>query len=196
MGFLDTLLGRTKAVKPNLDALFGVPSAAITLQAAMSLLPTGVGSLSAKITEGAAFGAAHDEALGLLRFDPDVVVAETTDDFGFRWSTVRTDGARLGDLVTALHGANTSYSSAGLGPALLCTTLGFAGNVEGHERSLALVYLYKRGTFYPFVPTGPKQRDSAFELEVRSALGDDLPVEPDLAHWFPVWDAPGIRPGT
>lgn len=196
MGFLDAVFGRTKPVAPNLDALFGVPSAAVTLQAAMNLLPTGVGSLSAKITEGAAFRAAHEEALSLLRFDPAADVAESADDFGFRWSTVRTDPARLTDLVTALHGANTSYVSAGLGPALLCTTLGFAGNVEGRQRSLALVYLYKRGTFYPFAPTGPQQRDSAFELEVRSALGDGLPVEQDLAHWFPVWDAPGIRSGT
>ena len=34
MGFLDSLLGRTKPVQPKLDDLFGLPSAAITLQAA------------------------------------------------------------------------------------------------------------------------------------------------------------------
>jgi hypothetical protein len=59
-------------------------------------------------------------------------------------------------------------------------------------RRVALVYLYKRGTFYPFTPTGPQQRDTAFELQVRSAVGADLPVEPDLSRWFPVWGAPGL----
>ncbi|HVV31244.1 MAG TPA: hypothetical protein VHC41_10240 [Mycobacteriales bacterium] len=192
MGLLDTLLGRNKPVKANLDALFGVPSAAITLEAAMGLRPVGAGSVAVKITEGAAFAAAHTEALGLLRFDPQATVTETQDDYGFRWSTVRTGADRVGELVTALHGANTSYAGAGLGPALLCTTVGFAGEVAGTQRSLALVYLYKRGTFYPFAPTGPQQRDSAFELEVRGALGEDLPVEPDLNRWFPVWGAPGL----
>ena len=41
MGFLDALLGRTKPVPPNLDALFALPSAAITLQAATDFTPDG-----------------------------------------------------------------------------------------------------------------------------------------------------------
>ncbi|MEU9184699.1 hypothetical protein AB0D14_09045 [Streptomyces sp. NPDC048484] len=45
MGFLDVLLGRTKPVKQDLDQLFGLPSAAITLQAASGLTPTGAGSV-------------------------------------------------------------------------------------------------------------------------------------------------------
>ena len=32
MGLLDTLLGRSKPVQPNLDQLFGLPSAAMTLE--------------------------------------------------------------------------------------------------------------------------------------------------------------------
>jgi hypothetical protein len=27
---------------------------------------------------------------------------------------------------------------------------------------------------------------------VRAAVGSDLPVEPDLSRWFPVWGAPGL----
>ena len=34
MGFFDALLGRTKPVRPDLDQLFGLPSAAVTLQVA------------------------------------------------------------------------------------------------------------------------------------------------------------------
>jgi hypothetical protein len=186
------LLGRNKKTAPNLDALFGVPSAAISLEAALGLRPTGVGAVAVKITEGAAYSAAHDEAESLLRFDSAAQIEDTQDDFGFRWTTVRTQAEGLGDMVTALHGANTTYAGAGFGTALLCTTIGFAGEVDGRQRTLALVYLYKRGTFYPFAPTGPQQRDSAFELQVRGALGADLPIEADLARWFPVWGAPGV----
>ena len=54
------------------------------------------------------------------------------------------------------------------------------------------MYLYKRGTFYPFAPTGAQTRDSLFERQVRDLLGSDLKIEPDLARWMPLWGAPGL----
>ena len=41
MGLFDTLLGRTKPVKANLDALFALPSAAVTLQSSAGLVSSG-----------------------------------------------------------------------------------------------------------------------------------------------------------
>ena len=55
-----------------------------------------------------------------------------------------------------------------------------------------LIYLYKRGTFYPFAPLDGERRDNALELQVKGVIGDDLKWEPDLARWFPVWGAPGL----
>jgi hypothetical protein len=192
MGFLDALLGRSKPVPPDLDALFALPSAAVTLEAATGLRPTGSGSVCVKPAEGPLFAAAHDEAVALLRVDADARVEDVRDDFGFLWSTCMTTAAQLADLVTGLHGANSAYESAGFGPSLLCSVVGFAGEVDGRERRLGLVYLYKRGTFYPFAPSGASTRDTAFELQLRAALGGDLRVEPELQRWFPVWGAPGL----
>ena len=62
--------------------------------------------------------------------------------------------------------------------------------VDGRE--LALVYLYKRGTFYPFAPTSGEQRDNVLELRVRDLLANELPIEPDVSRWFAVWRAPGL----
>ena len=56
--------------------------------------------------------------------------------------------------------------------------------------SVYLVYLAKRGTFYPFAPTGHEQRDTELELRLRSTIGSDLPTEPDLSRWFPLWELP------
>jgi hypothetical protein len=80
---------------------------------------------------------------------------------------------------------------AGFGPQLLCSLIGFR---DAQDRPLALVYLYKRGTFYPFAPRvdGGEKRDSPLELQVRAMLGDDLTVEKELNRWFPVWGAPGL----
>lgn len=62
------------------------------------------------------------------------------------------------------------------------------------RRRLALVYLYKRGTFYPFapLPDTTEHRDNPLELRVRAALANDLRIEQDLNRWFPLWGAPGL----
>ena len=36
------------------------------------------------------------------------------------------------------------------------------------------------------------KRDNALEIEIQGTLASDLKVEPDLAHWFPIWGAPGL----
>ena len=73
------------------------------------------------------------------------------------------------------------------GDALPETTVG-PGTVR--SSTAYLVYLFKRGTFYPFVPVGPEKRDTEEELRLRSLVSDDLEVEPDLDRWFPLWDLP------
>jgi hypothetical protein len=77
----------------------------------------------------------------------------------------------------------------GFGPQLLCTVVGFR---DPEDRRLGLVYLYKRGTFYPFAPRSAQTRDNALELQVRGAIGDDLKFEQDLTKWMALWGAPGL----
>ena len=192
MGFLDSLLGRTKAVPPDLDALFALPSAALTLQAATGLAPTGDGGVAVKRAEGGEFARTADEVDELLQFTDDVVVEHETDTYGYLWTVCRSGDRLVQDLVTALHAANSTWEARGFGPGLLCSYVEFAGEVDGRSRLVVLVYLYKRGTFYPFAPLRGQRRDQALELAVRARLDGELPVEPDLQRWFPIWDAPGV----
>ena len=188
MGLFDTLLGRSKPVKPDLDELFALPSAAVTIEAGMGLKPTGVGSVCVKPAEGGGFAGLREQIDELLKVDNDKY-DEVTDSFGFSWITRRGDAGDLSDLVADLHSVNASLTDAGFGPALLCTLVVFDGDGGA---PVGLVYLYKRGTWYPFVPTGKDKRDNARELQVRAIVGDDLKIEPDLSRWFPVWGAPGL----
>lgn len=192
MGWLDALLGRGRPVPPDLDALFALPSAAVSLEAATGLRPTGSGAVCVKPAEGPQFARAHQEAVALLRVDAAAAVDDVRDEFGYLWTACAAAPDQLPDLVTGLHGANSAYHAAGFGSGLLCSVVGFAGAVEGRDRRLGLVYLYKRGTFYPFVPVGRQRRDTALELQLRAVLDADLAVEPDLQRWFPVWGAPGL----
>jgi hypothetical protein len=191
VGFLDALFGRSKPAKPDLDRLFAVPSAAITLEVVAGFAPTGAGAVCFKAPEGGSFARLETDIAALLDADGGPAVQRTQDDFGFTWLLVRGDPADVAGLVTDLHAINSTLENDGYGPALLCSLVTFAGATG---RRLALVYLYKRGTFYPFapIPGTSQQRDTALELQVRGQLGDDLALEPDTSRWFPVWGAPGL----
>ncbi|ANS64760.1 hypothetical protein SLINC_2536 [Streptomyces lincolnensis] len=194
MGLLDILLGRTKPVVPDLDRLFALPSAAVTLEAAASFTPTGRGAVCFATVEGAAFEQTHREVQALLDADTErdgPPVELSRDEYGYSWLVSQRGPDQLPLLVNDLHAVNSSMEVNGFGPQLLCSLAGFE-DPEG--RSLALVYLYKRGTFYPFAPQpgAGQRRDNALELRVRAALAGDLRVEEDLNRWFPVWGAPGL----
>ena len=191
MSWLDRALGRTKPAAPDLDQLFAVPSAAITLATA-GFTPTGIGSVCFKAAEGGAFAQTEADIRALLDVDAGPPVELTKDSYGYSWLVVRHDPEDVAGLVTDLHAVNLSLQDAGFGPALLCSLVVFAGTVANEQRRLGLVYLYKRGTFYPFVPLPGQRRDNALELQIRGLLASDLKVEDDLARWFPVWGAPGL----
>jgi hypothetical protein len=222
VGLLDTLLGRTKPVRANLDALFALPSAAITLQSAGGIVPTGkagvcwkppasqstqdvqreIGELlgisdedapvvaTPPIEAGAAGGEAVVPTATAGGATPTGPLRQAEDAYGFRWLLL--EDPAIDDLVTRVHLVNSTLTDNGWGPQLLCSVFGFApGPDAGTDvRPFYLVYLFKRGTFYPFAPDGKEHRDSELELRVRAQLGADLPVETDLTRWFPLWDLP------
>lgn len=187
MGLWDALRGRRTPVAANLDALFGLPNAALTLQTAAGFVPTGMGAVCFRAAEGPAFAETVRDVVTLLDNDDDPDVEQTTDDYGFTWLLARQE--ELPALVTDLHAVNTAVEAQGFTDSLLCSMVSFA---DATGRRFGLVYLYKRGTFYPFAPAGPNQRDNLLEIQVRDLLKGELPVEPELNRWLALWGAPGL----
>ncbi|WP_139981238.1 PspA-associated protein PspAB [Nocardioides litoris] len=197
MGFLDKILGRSVPPAADLDALFQVPSAAITLQAALGLVPTGDGSVCFRPAAGAAFAQTQRDVVDLLGASADAPeVRVTTDGFGFTWLEVDRpphdpQTGDLGGLCTDLHAVNTSLEAAGFGTGLLCTLVPLADTAG---RRVGLVYLYKQGTFYAFAPAagGGQRREELLEISVLDAVRAELPVEDDPGRRLAVWGAPGL----
>ena len=187
MGLLDALLGRSKPAPPNLDQLFGLPAAAVTLQTTTRFHPTGTGSVCFKAAEGAGFTGLREQVEQLLALD-NGKFSEQRDAYGFTWLVREDTSDNIEGLVTDLHAVNSSLVDAGFGAALLCTLIAFTDDTQ----PLGLVYLYKRGSWYPFAPTGPDRRNTTLELQIRSAIDQDLRIETDLGRWFPVYGAPGV----
>ena len=195
MKLLDVLLGRSKPKQANLDALFAVSSAAITLEAAAGLRPSGQAAVCFKPASGQDFAATSQELTELLLMAVSEAGSklEVSDDrYGYRWVVLADPD--LEDLVTSVHLVNSTLQDHGFGPQLLCSVFGFTSAPDAPgpagQQHCYLVYLYKRGTFYPFAPRDGEKRDNELELRVRATLGSDLPVEPDLTRWFALWGVP------
>ena len=187
MGFWDTLRGSRKPAPPRMDALFALPAAAITLQASADLEMTGRGAICFRGAEGPAFTQTISEVVALLDNDDDPDVELSTDQYGFTWLMAQQDD--MGALATDLHAVTTSLELQGFSDRVLCALVSFS---DPSQRSVALVYLYKQGTFYPFAPNGPQRRDNLLEIQVRELVKNDLPIEPDVSRWMALWGAPGL----
>ncbi len=170
-----------------MDALFALPAATITLETAADFQMTGRGAICFRGAEGPAFAQTLKDVVALLDADDDPDVEVTTDAFGFTWLLARQED--MSALATDLHTVTTSLEAQGFADRVLCTLVSFH---DPAGRTLALVYLYKQGTFYPFAPSGPQQRDNILEIQMRDLLKVDLPMEKDLSRWMALWGAPGL----
>ncbi|MGB9373433.1 MAG: hypothetical protein WCA82_04655 [Jiangellales bacterium] len=186
MGFFDAVMGRRKVKGPDLDALFAIPSAAITLDVAAGLRSTGSVAVCYRDPEGAPFDRLEADVTAMLQASRPAL---SRDSHGYTWVVLNGSADDLGALVTDLHAVTTTLQMEGFGPNILCDLVPFKAT-DG--RVVALVYLPKRGTFYPFAPQAgsAQQRDNALELQVRGVISAELPIEPDVSRWFAVWDAP------
>ena len=187
MGLRDVLTGRRGLKKAKREALFALPSAAVTMEVELGLKPAGVAAVVFKPLSAGEFVRAENELQELL----DVAARESSsrlerrsDDYGYEWLIVRDD--QFEDLVTTVHLIASELAERGFSEQLLAAVFRF----EGGKGPLYWIYGYKRGAFWPFVPTGERDRDNAEELELKAKLEKELPIEPDISMWFALFGLP------
>jgi hypothetical protein len=190
VGLADILLGRKKLKGPAQDRLFALSTARVTLDTELGLQNAGSGGIVFKPLSAGEFVRAENDLQQVL----DAVAGESgsrlerkSDDFGYEWIVVR--DADLEDQVTTVHAVAQGLQEAGFGEQLLAAAFKFESKF-GDRKVVYWVYGYKQGAFWPFVPTGEKDRDNAEELELKAKLDKELPIEPDLSRWFGLFNAP------
>ena len=188
MGLTDVLFGRKKLKAPAADRLFALTTAAVTLETELGLKTAGAGAVVFKGLSAGDFTRVESDIQQLLEAvaaDCGAKLERRDDSYGFTWIVVRDPD--LEDQVTAVHTVASELAAQGFGEQLLAATFRF----DGGKRPVYWIYGYKRGAFWPFVPTGEDQkRDNAEELELKAKLEGELPIEQDLSRWFGVFDAP------
>jgi hypothetical protein len=188
LGLADVMFGRKKLRGPNLDKLFALTTAQLTLETELGLKPAGVAAVVFKPLSAGEFARAEqeiDELLMVTAQSSGSLVRRRSDKLGFEWLVIR--DRDFDDLVTSVHLVSSELESRGFGGQLLAALFAF----EGGAKPVNLIYGYKRGAFWPFVPTGKGQeRDNAEEIRLKNELEGELPIEPDLTRWLALFDAP------
>jgi hypothetical protein len=188
VGLRDVLFGKNKLAAPARERLFALSTAAVTMDTELGLRPAGAGAVVFKPLSSGDFVRAESDLQQLLEqvaADSGSKVERKEDSFGYTWIIVR--DPELEDQVTGVHAVAQGLEEQGFGPQLLAAVFKF----DGAKHPVYWIYGYKRGAFWPFVPTGEGQnRDNAEELELKAKLEQELPVEQDLSRWFGVFDAP------
>ena len=187
MGFLDAILGRTKVKQPARDRLFAMTTAQVTLETSLGLTHRDVAGIVFQPLATADFQQIVKDTDDLLRSatkDTGTTVESADDEFGCHWIILR--DADFEDLVVSLNVVSSNLEGGGYGDRLLCAVFSF----EENGRPLYFIYNFKRGAYYPFVPTGDKARDTEHELRLKAQIGAELPFEQELERWYPLWEIP------
>jgi hypothetical protein len=188
MGFLDALLGRRKLKGPAPDRLFAITTAAVTLETSHGIRTRGAAAIVFQplATEDFRQIASDMEEVVRGTGDETGTKLETVDDtYGYRWMVFRDPDVE--DLAVAVNAVTDALALGGYAERVLCSVFAF----EDSAGPLYFIYNYKRGSWYPFAPAaGEQQRSTERELQVKAKIGAELPLEPELERWFPLWGIP------
>jgi hypothetical protein len=191
MGFLDILTGRRKLEQPAADRLFAISTAYVTFETGLEITSRGSAAIVFQSLATADFTSIVRETEEIVRAtasDSATTVQNSTDSYGFSWLVLR--GSDFDSLVVGINAVSGALQAGGYGDRLLCSVFAFQ---DGQGRALYWIYNYKRGAFYPFVPSGAggsNTRDNERELILKAQAGNELPIEPELRRWFPLWGIP------
>ncbi len=189
MGLFDALLGGRKKLKgPAPDRLFALSTAYVTLDTGHGIKTRGHAGIVFQPLATADFTSIATEMEEVLRGtgeETGTTVTIADDEYDYRWMILNDDD--IEDLVVGVNAVSDALAVGGYGDRVLAAVFAFA---DDKSRPIYFIYNYKRGNWYPFVPAGKQERNAERELQVRAIVGKELPIEPELERWFPLWGIP------
>ena len=194
MGLRDILTGRHQVKGPAPDRLFAISTAYVSLQAEHGIEPAGSAAIVFQSLATSEFESTlkdMEEVVTATGGDTGTKVSTEDDSYGYRWLILRNPDCApsVEDLAVGVNAVSSSIETAGYGERLLCAVFAF---VDAQKRRVYFIYNYKRGYWYPFVPApgGAQERATERELQLKAQIGSEMPLEPELERWFPLWGIP------
>ncbi len=210
MGLRDILTGRHQVKGPAPDRLFAISTAYVTLETEHQIVPAGAAAIVFQALATSDFEATLKEMEGLVTAtggESGTTVSTQDDSYGYRWMILRSPPEKpsVEDLAVGINAVSGSIETAGHGERLLCAVFAFAdrsgagGAQQQGGAHVYFIYNYKRGYWYPFVPArsdggaqdaSEQQRSTERELQIKAQIANELPIEPEIERWFPLWGIP------
>jgi len=205
VGLRDIIMGRHTLTGPAPDRLFAITTAYIALQSEHSIEPAGVAAIVFQALATSEFEATLRDMEDVVRAtgaDSATQVSTQDDSYGYRWMVLRNPAGKpsVEDLAVGINAVSSSIETAGHGERLLCAVFAFQASAQAsgaQKRPVYFIYNYKRGYWYPFVPVGaagdaehPGERSTERELQLKAQMASELPIEPEIERWFPLWGIP------
>jgi hypothetical protein len=190
VGLRDILTGRHQVKGPAPDRLFAISTAYITLQTEHQIDPAGSAAIVFQSLATSDFETTMREMEEVVKAtggETGTQVRTQDDSYGYRWMVL--EDPEVEDLAVGINAVSSSIETAGHGERLLCAVFAFA---DANKRRLYFIYNYKRGFWYPFAPApgAANERDTERELRLKAQMAGELPMEPELERWFPLWGIP------
>jgi hypothetical protein len=189
VGLFDSILGGRKKLKTaDADRLFAMATAQVTLETSLNMKSRGAAAIVFQQIASADFKQIltdSEELITSAAGDTGTKLTQSDDEYGYRWMIFR-DGD-FEDLVTSVNTVASELQAGGYGDRVLAAVFAWQ---DDSSQPVDFIYNFKRGRFYPFVPKPGKGRDNEYELRLKAQIENDLPIEPELDRWYPLWDAP------
>ncbi len=191
MGFFEAIrqtFGLSAEADATRDAdpedLFGMSTAYVTMEADLGFAPTGDAALCFANVDSTAFRDARREVEAILELgeaETGTSASFIEDSHGYNWVVLR--DSDFENLVTSVHFAADTLVDEGFGSRLLAALFAF----DRDGTTAYWVYSFRRGSYYPFAPTGGRERDGSLEFKLESNLDGELDIEGDTSYWYPMW---------
>jgi hypothetical protein len=171
--------------------MFAMSTAWVTMDVEFGMKTSGRAAIVFQPIANQDFDAIVDDmeaVLGATGTETGTTIEKRDDSFGYRWMILHDDDS-FEDLVVGLNAVNTALQDGGYGERVLAALFAFK---DSRGQAVYFIYNVKRGTFYPFVPKpgAVQARDNEAELRLKAQLDGELPMEPELERWFPLWGVP------
>jgi hypothetical protein len=194
VGLRDMLMGRHQVKGPAPDRLFAITTAYVTLQAEHQIEPAGSAAIVFQALATSDFESTikeMEQVVAATGGESATTVSTQDDSYGYRWMVLRNPSGApsVEDLAVGINAVSSSIETAGYGERLLCAVFAFK---DAHGQRIYFIYNYKRGFWYPFVPAAGavQERSTERELQIKAQMSSELPIEPELERWFPMWGIP------
>ena len=196
VGLRDILTGRHEVKGPAPDRLFAISTAYIALQAEHSIDPSGAAAIVFQALATSEFEATLREMeevvkatggdSGTTRLHPGRLASATAG-----WSCA-TPPARPASKTSRSASMPSRARSRPPATASACCALCSRSSTPRNDPSTSSTTT-SAASGTRSCPTGPasaNQRSTERELQLKAQMASELPIEPELERWFPLWGIP------